>query len=801
MGAALWKRVQLLLSLLSVLLLLALVAAGFGWWRIHASLPPLDGTKPLAGLAGPVKVERDALGVPTITGATRADVARATGYLHAQDRFFQMDLLRRSGAGELAELFGPAAVPFDRAHRLHGFRRIAGEALALCAPEKRAVLAAYTEGVNAGLAALGHPPWEYAVLRTDPQPWRAEDSLLVIYAMWFDLQESTGRLEFSLGALRDTLGQSAVDFLAPRGTSWDSAQDGSTFPAAALPAFSFRTPGENAAPAGDPAPSGSNAFAVTGAHAGGPALLASDMHLSLRVPHIWYRVSLGWPDATGAAHRVTGVTLPGVPALVAGSNGRVAWGYTVAYADTTDVILVETENTAQAYYRTTQGYKEIEARPETIRVKGADPVAFTARWTEWGPILSPPGAARLYALRWNAHSPEATNLESLDLETAATVGDAVAIAHRSGQPNLNLVAADASGGIAWTLAGLVPRRIGYDGRFPVSWAYGDRRWDGWLPAAEIPVVTSKPTGLPSEALAKEDAIWSANQRMVGGAAYAKLGDGGYFGGARGAQIRDRLHALVASGRNVTPADLLTLQLDTRALFYTRWQKLLLSTLDGDADRQTARRELRAAVANWEGRAEPGSASYRLVHLWRLKVAERALAPFFAGAIAQYPGFNYDNFQYEDALWQLVHEQPARLLGPNYASWRALLLAAADDVLAAADRAGVAPGKLTQGRENTLRMQHPFSRFLPAFLRGWLDMPAQPIPGGSQMPRIQNAVMGASARLVVAPGRESEGIFHMPGGQSGNPLSPYYRAGHDAWVTGAPTPFLPGKTEHVLTLNP
>src|SRR5262245_34051069 len=134
MHDALWKRLQLLVSILSVLLVLALLGAGGGWWRLHASLPALDGARPLPGLSAPVKVERDALGVPTLTGASRLDVARATGFVHAQDRFFQMDLLRRSAAGELAELFGPGAVSIDQRRRLHGFRQLAGRVLAQFTP-------------------------------------------------------------------------------------------------------------------------------------------------------------------------------------------------------------------------------------------------------------------------------------------------------------------------------------------------------------------------------------------------------------------------------------------------------------------------------------------------------------------------------------------------------------------------------------------------------------------------------------------------------------------------------------------
>lgn len=806
MSTPLWKRLQLLVSMLSVLVVLALIAAGWLWWRMRASLPELDGNRALAGLAAPVKVERDALGVPTITGASRVDVARATGFVHAQDRFFQMDLLRRSGAGELAELFGPAAVPIDQAHRLHGFRRTAQQSLAQLDSGKRALLDAYTAGVNAGLASLRRSPWEYLVLRTAPQAWRAEDSLLVIYAMWFDLQDASGRLELSLNQLRWSLGQSAVNFFAPQGTSWDAALDGSTFAPAPLPSLRLKAP-EEAPPtafrfAETPLPTGSNAFAVAGNHtASGAALLASDMHLNLNVPHVWYRAVLAWTDPQGTAHRLVGVTLPGVPALVAGSNGHIAWGYTVSYADTADVVIVESDSTAQAYYRTPDGYKEIEERAEMIAIKGAEPVKFTARWTRWGPIFSQDEDGRLLALRWNAHDPESTDLNVLALETATTTEQALAIGRRTGMPNLNLVATDTTGAIGWTVTGRIPRRVGYDGRYPVSWAFGDRRWDGWLPPEEVPAILNPPDGV----------LWSANQRSVGGEALAKLGDGGYYGGARATQIRDDLRELVARGK-VAPAlpavglakegDLLAVQLDDRALFLDRWQKFMLTVLSDTAvAKKSALRDLHDAVARWDGHASADSAAYRLVRLWRLKVAARVLSPFFERAAAHYPDFSYGNFQYEDALWRLVQEQPARLLNPAHNSWDSLLLAAADDVLAETDRVGLAPSRFTNGLENTLRMRHPFSRILPGPVGSLLDMPAQPLPGGSDMPRMQAAGYGASERMVVSPGRESEGLFHMPGGQSGHPLSPYYRAGHDAWVKGEPTPLLPGATEHLLTLTP
>lgn len=794
--------------MLAGFLLLAAAAAGWGWWQFRGSLPMLDGTLPVAGLAAPVQITRDALGVPAITGTSRTDVARATGFLHAQDRFFQMDLLRRRGAGELSELFGAAALELDKGARLHGFRRLAAQVIAQAAPAEQAVLAAYTAGVNAGLAALPKPPWEYLLLRSTPQPWREADSLLCVYAMWFDLQDYTGAFELNREALRSALGQAGLDFLAPPGNSWDAALDGSKFPPAPLPPLRFLPAAPPAAGLAtlDPIDRrvvGSNAFALSGAHtATGAALLANDMHLDLNLPHIWYRAVLQWTDAAGP-RRVVGVTLPGLPFMVVGSNGRVAWGFTNAYADTTDVITLATEITANSFYQTPDGWKEIEERREEIRVKGGQPVPFTARWTRWGPIIDGPKNGRARVLRWTAHDAAATNLHFLDMENTHTTAEAVALAHRASFPNENMFIADAAGDIAWTILGRLPRRVGYDGRVPVAWTYGDRRWDGYLSPEEIPVVSTLPGSLPAaEAVAKEGALWSGNNRPLGGPAGALLGDSGYDEGARAGQIRDALHALIASGKKAAPADLLAIQLDDRAVFLARWQKFLLDVLTDDAVAgHPARAELRAAVQAWNGHASPDSVAYRIVRNFRLHAAERALAPFIAPAQAKHAAFNWRSLPYEDALWQLAHEQPARLLNPAHTSWSALLLAAADDVTADVAKSGGPLARFTWGARNTLSMRHPLSRFLPRPLARLLDMPADPLAGDSDMPRVQGPRFGQSERLVVSPGHEDQALFHMPGSQSGHPLSPFYRAGHDAWVKGEPTPLLPGPTRHTLTLTP
>lgn len=794
MTSLLTKRLQALLSILSVLLVLTVIALAVGYWFMRGSVAQLDGERAVAGLSAPVKIERDELGVPLITAATRVDAARALGFLHGQERFFQMDLLSRRAAGELAELFGADAVEMDRLARRHRFRPRAAEVLASMPPEHRTIISAYVDGVNAGLTALARQPWEYYVLRVAPKTWTEEDSLLCVYAMWFDLQDERGHYEFSTQALHDAFGQSGLAFFAPRGTEADSALDGSRFPAPDLPTLRLRR---------EPAPTaaqlfaheeavraGSNNFAVAGSRtASGTALLANDPHLGLDVPNVWYRAAIVWQDEAGETHRVVGSTLPGSPNILIGSNGRVAWGFTNAGIDTVDLVIVETY--ADIQYRTPQGWRDIDEHEETIAVKGGKPVTITTRWTEFGPLIAPAAEGRYYALRWTAHAPEAVNLELIGLETARDTDEAVAIAHRAGMPNQNLLAVDTRGQIAWTLTGVIPKRVGFDGRLPSSWAYGDRRWNGWLSSDEVPVITNPADGL----------LWTANNRLVGGEAYAKLGDGGYANGLRASAIEQGLRALATRDQPITEADLLAVQLDDRGAFLDRWQQLAMQTLTDEAVAARAqRREFREFARDWRGHASVDSISYRLIREFRLKVIAHTLAPFRERPQRTYERFNFNQFMTEDAVWRLVNERPERLLNADHATWDALLLAAVDDVIADAGRAG-GMKRYTWGARNTLRMRHPFGRFLPGWIAPRVSMRAEPLPGDTNQPRVQTPGFGASLRLVVAPGREEEGIFQMAGGQSGHPLSPFFRAGHDAWAKGEPMPLLPGAAAHTLTLTP
>ena len=203
---------------------------------------------------------------------------------------------------------------------------------------------------------------------------------------------------------------------------------------------------------------------------------------------------------------------------------------------------------------------------------------------------------------------------------------------------------------------------------------------------------------------------------------------------------------------------------------------------------------------WEGRASIEAVSYGLVREFRSAVYDRVFPPIFQSCVDTFPRFDPRELQLEGPLWALLQEKPLHLLNPEFATWDDLLVAAADDVVKATDRDGVTFPLANWGRRNQARIRHPFSTRSP-WLSQWLDMPPDPLPGDSDMPRAQNPSHGPSERFVVSPGHENEGIFHMPCGQSAHPMSPYFRAGHDAWVRGTPTPFLPGKTEHTLRLTP
>lgn len=790
-----------LLAVAIFALVLALTLLAVGWQQLGASRAQLDGERTLAGLRAPVDVERDDHGTVTVRAEDRFDQARAVGFVHAQERFFQMDLARRLAAGELAALLGQPAVEVDLRHRLHGLRDVAERALNAWPIEYRRLVGAYAAGVNAGLAALDGVPPEYRVLRTAPEPWRPEDSVLTVMAMYFALQDATGQRKRQRWAMEHTLPAPLVDFLLPGGSEWDAPVTGEAFrhgPPPGPAVFDLRRlPPEILPPLPDAQPvsvlpeglPGSNNWAVAGPRAAGRgALVAVDMHLPLQVPGTWFRLQLERPDprAAGETLWVGGLSLPGMPFIVAGANPHLAWGYTNSYGDWTEVTRLELDSAGERY-RVPEGWAGLGIREETIEVRGGDKRTLEVEVSRHGPVLGELPDGSPFAVRWVAHEPRAHQPFTADLEGARTVGEALDIAARAGIPAQNFVVGDSAGNIGWTIKGRIPLRTTAasrsvrEGPAPLPWA-------GWLPPQAHPRIENPPHGL----------LWTANSRAVGGPALAVIGDGGFDLGARTRQIRDRLLELPA---DATERDMLDIQLDDQARLLARWQPrvlALLETLAGEAGAAPVVAAARDAVADWGGHASVDSVGYRIVRSYRDRVIDWLARTLTAPTMARFPDFTYRELAAEAWAWPLLEAEPAHLLHPAFDDWRAFHQAALATVL---EEIGNDLDGFTWGARNTVRTEHPMSGALPAPLRGWLNLPPVALPGDRDMPRVQASRFGASQRMAVAAGDLEGAILQVAGGQSGHPRSPFYGAGHQQWVEAGAEPLLPGAQRHGLRLVP
>ena len=809
------------LLILAAAVVVAIIAA---WWAVRGSLPDLDGRLETAKgvLTTDVRIERDADGAPTIRGRSFPDVAYGLGVAHAQDRFFQMDLSRRLAAGELAALLGPTLVGQDKSARVFRLREVARQVVVDSTAEQRAWIEAYTRGVNAGLASLDARPWEYWLLRQKPAEWRVEDSILVVHAMWWQLQHESIESEMtrrSISAriedrLRAAAGDGAVDmsavravqqFLFPRGNEWDApnfateaerqaANGGVAYSAPAVPPpewldlRSARLPNAVARAAFDEQARGvpgSNAWAVAGAHTvSGAALVAGDMHLGLRVPTVWYRARLIVTDNGGSPVELNGVTLPGLPAVAAGSNGRIAWSFTNSYGDWADVRALSCSSSRRGYLAL-GGDTAFEIRQEQIDIAGSEPEMFEIWESEAGPIIKVDGDAKTgetcWAARWLITERGATNLASLELQQVGDLDAALQLAPRVGIPHQNFTVGDRSGKIAWTIIGRIPEgSLGPETPRPIV----------WRDAASAPRIVEPEVGR----------LWSANSRHVEGELEVVLGsdeaDGGmgYDMGTRQGRIRDRLLSIEGKA---APADMLSIQFDARAEFLDRWQKLLLGVLDEDALKNHPKRaELRRWASEWQGVAAADSVSYRLVRAYR-DTTRKAVWNMITESLQTAQG-SYPYPLFEGSLWRLVTEQPAHFLTANYPDWRSFLLQQADLVIERLEASCGELAKCSWGQHNTTRIRHPLSAALGP-LAPYLDMPARQLDGDMNVPHVTGPSFGASERFAVSPGLESEAYLQIPGGQSGHPLSPFYQAGFDDWVSGRPRPLLPGPTVHSLTL--
>jgi penicillin amidase len=810
-------KVKYVLAVCAALILVPLAVAHV---VLRASLPTIDGEVHHLGVVSPVTVDRDELGVPTIEAANRVDLAYGTGFVHGQDRFFEMDLSRRLAAGELSEVFGAVAVEQDKKARLFRFRQVARQALQQGTPEQRAVLEAYARGVNAGLASLRSRPWEYWLFRSVPAQWLPEDTVLVTHAMWWDLQYSGLQREIlrqqinahMRGPECEAGWKCSLRFLYPVGTEWDAPNAAvglvNAGPVGGVAGAPNGAGGGEAAGAGGaggaiPPPDilnvrgasatsgvpaafvprgaswdrgiGSNNWAVAGRlTTTGAALIANDMHLRARVPAVWYRarMRIKGTDSQPAVD-LNGVTLPGAPLLVAGSNGHIAWGFTNSYGNWSHV-----EKAACASATAVQ--------QEEIRVHGQPSVQFPVRSGPAGVLYqAEPDKQACWFVSWLAQQPAATNINLIALERTTSVAQALAVAPTLGIPHQNFVVGDREGHIAWTIAGRVPADSG------ATRAVGNSTWT---------TVETHPRILDPEV----GRIWTANARATDDSGQQTVIAGidasvgaDYDLGARAHQIRDDLLAIQGPA---APADMLRIQLDDRAGFLQRWRTMLIELLDADAiTNHPERAQFRTLVSDWNARASVDSVGYRLVRDFHEQTL-KSVWEMVLGAVGIAPAQEVTApSQFEAALWRLVSERPMHMLASNYGDWREFLLAQADTTIADLRKTCPQLARCTWGSRNPVHIRHPLSRSLP-FLSALLDMPQVELPGDHDMPRVQDGPIGASERFAVSPGHEDQGYIHIPGGQSGHPLSPYYRAGFMDWAHGTPAPFLPGISQHRLTLQ-
>ncbi|HSI60347.1 MAG TPA: penicillin acylase family protein, partial [Ideonella sp.] len=492
--------------------------------------------------------------------------------------------------------------------------------------------------------------------------------------------------------------------------------------------------------------------------------------------YAWLDPAGGRWDAALDGSQTPAVALPGLPAIVVGSNGAVAWGFTNAYGQWFDWIKLPKEVAAGTLHQV----------DERIEVKGGEAVTLAVQALDSAPVVRQHDG-QAYALRWIAHQGEAFNLALDGLLQARSVEEATAIAQRSGMPHQNIVIADRSGHIAWTIAGKLwaePAMAQRHARFQPP----DTPPHGWLAPADYPRLADPANGQ----------LWTANNRQLGGAAGgALIGDGGFDLGARAQQIRDRL----GETPRFDEARLGALHHDDEARFMQAWARRI-ATVAARSPRHAPVAEL---LAQWNGRADADQAGYRLARAVRLKTLDQLwaawstplLGPMQADPKRRMPWRN----MFEYPATQALDQRPAHLLPPAFASWDALLLAQVDAAVQEMTQDGRRPlAQAAWGEANSSRIQHVLSRAVPVLAR-WLDMPQRPQSGDANLPHVAQPAFGQSQRLVVSPGHEEQATLSMPGGQSGHPMSPYYGAGHEAWVAGRATPLLAGPAQHRLGATP
>lgn len=800
-------RIWRLSAYLLVVLLLA--ALGIGIWLYtvaRSALPPLDGRLQLHGLSAEVTVTRDAHGVPAIDASTLDDLFFAQGYVTAQDRLWQMDIMRRFAAGELSEILGSDLLQHDREQRILGMRAAAHKIVEVSSPADRSHFEAYARGVNAFIASRRDQlPIEFLVLRYAPRPWTVEDSALIAAHMVQVLNLYQTDVALAREKILAKLGPELTADLYVN-SSWRDRP-----PTAVRPSLDLN-PGDDdssdvdrsVADVVDPthvfAPFdlsdppfvvGSNNWVVSGAHTvSGKPLLSNDMHLGHQMPNLWYEAHLHCGNFD-----VAGVTLPGAPYVIVGHNQRIAWGFTNVGPTVTD-LYVETFNSG-GQYLTPAGWKNPEHRSEIIHVKGKPDVTVDVVLTRHGPIVNElvPGETRQLALRWTLYDGIRNSL--FDVDAAQNWEQFRRAFSQFDAPGQNVVYADVDGNIGYQTTGKVPIRASGDGSLPENGSDDAHEWVSYIPFDKLPSIYNPPTGI----------IATANGRITpDGYPYSISVE--WETPWRTA----RIYRVLESGKKFSADDMLALQNDTYSEADRFFADRFVYAVDHTKNASKRTKQAADLMRGWDGRMLATSAAPTLAYQARRELMRLLLEPKL-GSAPDDPKqaeatLNWKSYRWAmQSVWleNVLAHQPKRWLPESYPDYDALLTAAVGAAVESKD----APRGLdswTWGAFNAVDIQHPILGRIP-LLQRWTGPGVQPQSGSGYTVKAVTRSHGPSERMTVDLSDLDHSTLNLVTGQAGNFLSPYYMDQWQAWYEGFtfPLAFTPQAIEksrvHRLLLVP
>jgi penicillin G amidase len=770
--------------LAGILLLLLILAGGF-YLYLRSSLPQVEGRIAVLGLKAEVRIARDGDGVPLIAAADDEDAAFGLGYAHAQDRLFQMELMRRNGAGRLAEIFGAQAVDTDRQMRVLGLYRLVEAEVPLLSEPVRRGIEAYAAGVNAFLASRsGALPPEFLLLRFAPEPWRPADSL--VWGKLMDLLLAGNyRGELLRARLARTLSAEELAFLYP-----EYPADAPTT-LAELTAIYRRLPLDRLYAALPPAVGpiyASNNWVVDGAHStSGKPLLANDPHLPFGAPGFWYLARLKTPE-----REIAGGTVPGAPFVVIGHNDRIAWGFTTTGSDVEDVFIEKIDPADPGRYLTPGGSAAFASREETIAVHGGAPVSLTIRTTRHGPVLSdalPAGAAdegyvlSLAATFLTLGDRTAEALWGID-RAADWAGFRTAL-QSFVAPQQNIVYGDNAGTIGFIAPARIPIRKQGNGWLPVPGWTGEYDWTGFIPFAELPQANNPASGQ----------FVSANNKIVP-ARYPYFLSRDWDLPNRA----ERIGELLAAVPQQSPAASAAIQADTLSIAARRLVPLMTRIVPGGE----MAREAIGRLREWDFRMDPDKVEPLLFTAWLREFAHAVFLRRLGDAAADYWDLK------PEVMIAVLTAHPEWCGDPKEKteSCDTLLSTALDAALAGLSRAyGPEMLQWQWGRAHIAQFANPvFSRI--AVLRDWVHL-GVPTPGGfDTVNRGSTAIrddahpyeqrFGAGLRVITDLASPADARMIAVPGQSGNPLSPHFSDLLQRWRQF--DWLVPGRASTVATLT-